>query len=396
MKIGIGFLVFGYVLSQFYRAFMAVLTPQLGTDVGAGPEDLAISSGLWFLVFALMQIPIGWALDTIGPRRTVAWLLGLAGGGGAAVFAIASEPWHLHLAMGLIGAGCAPVLMASFYTFGRIYSPAIFATLGGALIGVGTLGNIAGAMPLAWAAEAFGWRNCVWALTGATVLTALALFVFVKDPPKVEGGQKGSLLDVLRIKPVWLVLPMLFVGYAAAAGIRGLWIGPYFIDVHGATATSVGTPTLIMALAMVAGAFLYGPLDRIFGTRKGVALVGNLLGTACLVALWLAPDMSYWSAIALLAGVGLLGHSYPLLMAHGRSFFPPHLLGRGVTFLNMFSIGGAGVLQMVSKQVYAGAGPEVSAQGASLTAPYAALFGFFALVTLAGCAIYAFSQDRTD
>lgn len=29
-------------------------------------------------------------------------------------------------------------------------------------------------------------------------------------------------------------------------------------------------------------------------------------------------------------------------MAHGRSFLPPHLIGRGVSFINMFGIGGAG------------------------------------------------------
>lgn len=390
MKLGIAFLVLSYVLSQFYRAFLAVLAPQLGLDVGAGPEDLAVSSGMWFLVFALMQIPVGWALDTFGPRRTAGWLLGVAGGSGAAIFAMASAPWHLHVAMGLIGAGCAPVLMASFYIFGRMYPPAVFATLGGALIGVGTLGNLAGALPLAWAAESFGWRNCVWALTALTAFTALALFACVTDPPKAESEAQGSLMEVLKTKGMWLVLPMLFVGYAAAANIRGLWVGPYFTDVYGLSPVEVGVPTLIMALAMVGGAFAYGPLDRIFGTRKGVAMVGNLLGVACLVALWWAPAAGYWQSVLLIAAIGLLGHSYPLLMAHGRSFFPPHVLGRGVTFLNMFSIGGAGILQMVSKQVYAGA------ETAPATAPYVALFGFFALVTLAGCAIYAFSEDRTD
>ena len=41
MKVGIFFLVLAYVLSQFYRAFLAVLTPVLKTELGATPEDLA-------------------------------------------------------------------------------------------------------------------------------------------------------------------------------------------------------------------------------------------------------------------------------------------------------------------------------------------------------------------
>lgn len=82
MKLGIACLVLGYVLSQFYRAFLAVLAPVLQRDIGAGPDDLAVSSGLWFLAFALMQIPIGAALDGLGPRRTAAVLMGVAGGAG--------------------------------------------------------------------------------------------------------------------------------------------------------------------------------------------------------------------------------------------------------------------------------------------------------------------------
>ncbi len=393
MKLGIGFLVIGYVLSQFYRAFLAVLSPVLGAEIGAGADALALSSGLWFLSFALMQLPVGWALDTLGPRRTAAWLMGVAGGAGAVVFALAQAPWHLHLAMVLIGAGCAPILMAAYYIFGRVYSARVFATLAGLIIGVGTLGNIAGAWPLAWAAETFGWRQTVMALAVLTILTGLALWRFVQDPPSVERGageSNGSLLDVLRIPAIWLILPLLFVNYAPAAGLRGLWVGPYYADVYGADAIALGHVTLIMAFAMVFGALAYGPLDRIFGTRKGVVLVGNTLSGLSLVALWWIPAAGFWPSAVLFSAVGILGMSFPLLMAHGRSFFPPHLLGRGVTLLNMFSIGGVGVLQVASRRVYEAAEPLPVAN------PYAAIFLFFGLLVLAGCAIYAFSQDRTD
>ncbi|MFN3845299.1 MAG: MFS transporter, partial [Paracoccaceae bacterium] len=53
MRVGIAALVAAYVLSQFYRAFLAVLTPVLQSDLGASASDLAAASGLWFLAFAL-------------------------------------------------------------------------------------------------------------------------------------------------------------------------------------------------------------------------------------------------------------------------------------------------------------------------------------------------------
>ncbi|MDO9526957.1 MAG: MFS transporter [Gemmobacter sp.] len=393
MRVGIVMLGLGYVLSQFYRAFLAVLAPVLGADIGVTPAELADASGLWFLVFALMQIPVGLALDAGGPRRTTALLLGVCGGGGAALFALAQGPGLISVAMVLIGIGCSPVLMAAFYIFARLFTPAVFGTLAGLMIGIGSLGNLGAALPMSLAVEAFGWRETVAGLAVLTLLAAAGIWRWVQDPPRVvpQAGD-GSFLDVLRAPALWAIFVMLFVGYVPAAGIRGLWAGPYFAQVFGSDAAQIGIITLIMGMAMVVGNIAYGPLDRVFGTRKWVVLVGNLLGTGCLVALWWQPAPGLWTACALIAAVGLLGVSFPLLMAHGRAFFPPHLVGRGVTLLNLFGIGGVGVFQMLSGRVHTAA----LSDAATPAAAFGTLFGFFALVLAAGCLVYAFSRDRLD
>ncbi len=392
MKLGLFFLVVGYLLSQFYRSFLAVLSGLLQADIGITADDLAFSSGLWFIVFALMQLPVGWALDKYGPRRTTALLLGLGGTGGAALFALAQSALHVHLAMVFLGVGCAPVLMASYYIFARSFPPAIFATLAGAVIGFGSLGNILGALPMAWAAEAIGWRAAILVIAGVTALVAFVLWWVIQDPPKAEApdGAAGSLLDLLRIPALWFIIPLLIVNYAPAAGLRGLWAGPFYADLYGASASGIGQITLLMACAMIAGSLAYGPLDRLFGTRKLVILAGNLCAVLCLGALWLFPLSGFWQTGILLAGVGFFGASFPMMIAHGRSFFPAHLTGRGVTLLNLFSIGGVGVLQMLSGRVHAAA-PSLPPEAA-----YQAIFGFFAVLLLIGCVIYAFSRDRTD
>ena len=97
MRADLMLLTFAYVLSQFYRAFLAVLTEVLEADIGAGAEALATASGFWFLSFAAMQIPVGWALDRIGPRLTSSVLLLIGGGGGAMMFAMAQAPGHVSI-----------------------------------------------------------------------------------------------------------------------------------------------------------------------------------------------------------------------------------------------------------------------------------------------------------
>ena len=64
------------------RLLLAVLSPVLMAEIGASTGDLARASGLWFAGFALMQLPVGWALDHLGPRRTASVLFGIGGAGG--------------------------------------------------------------------------------------------------------------------------------------------------------------------------------------------------------------------------------------------------------------------------------------------------------------------------
>ncbi len=389
MRIGITCLVLGYVLSQFYRAFLAVLSPVLGPAIGATAGDLAISSGLWFLAFALMQIPVGEALDRIGPRITASVLLAVGGGGGALIFALAQGPMAVHVAMALIGVGCSPVLMASYYIFARTYSPQVFGTLAGAVIGAGSLGNIAGSVPLAWLVDALGWRAALFGLTGATLAVAAALWLFVRDPERLTpaGGARGSVLDILRLPGFWAILPLMAVAYAPAAAVRGLWAGPMLADIYGADSARIGLATLAMGLAMVAGNFAYGPLDRIFGTRKWVVFWGNVLAALALAGLAVLPDAGFWTVTALLSALGLFGASFPAIMAHGRGYFPPHLIGRGVTFLNMFGIGGTGILQFASGRVFRQAETAVAADA------YSVLMVFFLVPLVLGLAIYLLARE---
>lgn len=386
---GIACLFAGYVLSQFYRAFLAVLAPVLKTDLGATPEDLAAASGLWFLIFAAMQVPVGMALDRIGPRRTASSLL-MIGALGATLFATAEGPLSIKVAMALIGIGCSPVMMSGYYIFARSFPVAMFGTLAGAMVGIGNLGNIGSALPLSAAVDAIGWRGAVWVLAGVTALIALLIAVLVRDPARIVTQEKGSLLDLLRMRALWPLFAMMALCYAPIAAVRGLWVGPYYAEVFGATADEIGQVTLWMGLAMVLGSFAYGPLERVFGTRKGLILVGNVLVLLALIGLWAMPLAGGWVTLGLFVLFGLAGTSFPMVIAHGRAFLPAHLTGRGVTLLNLFGIGAVGVAQFITGRLSASvATPPVEA-------PYAAIFGFFALTLALALVYYATSQDRTD
>ena len=76
------------------------------------------------------------------------------------------------------------------------------------------------------------------------------------------------------------------------------------------------------------------------------------------------------------------------LMAHARAFLPPHLLGRGVTLMNFFSIGGVGMMQFAT-----GAVVTANVVPSEPAAAYTALFTFYAVTLGIALLIYLFARD---
>jgi predicted MFS family arabinose efflux permease len=307
--------------------------------------------------------------------------------------AMAQSTGQVTLAMVLIGAGVSPVLMAAYYIFAKSWPPAMFGTLASAMVGLGSAGNLAGSVPLAAAVDAFGWRATMGGLAAFTVLAAVGVLALLRDPPRaVVAGPGGSVLDVLAIRALWPIAALMFVAYAPAAAIRGLWAGPYLAQVHGLDSVGIGQATLVMGLAMVAGSFLYGPLDRLMGRRKWVIAGGNLVCCLGCLALGLWPTGGVWLATGLLAVIGISGATFGLIVAHARAFVPAHLTGRGVTLINLFAIAGAGVAQFALGPLFAGVRAGVDGPAPAFAAVFLTLAGAMA----AGLVVYMWSQDRGD
>jgi predicted MFS family arabinose efflux permease len=260
------------------------------------------------------------------------------------------------------------------------------------MIAFGSAGNVAGTSPLAAAAEFFGWRHVMLALAAVSVLTGLALMALVSDP-KIEKNPRAGVgfagfIEALRIRKLWPIIPLVGMNYAPSVGILGLWAGPYLTDVYGADSLLIGHVTLFMAIAVVTGSFVYGPLDTIFGTRKWVAVAGNTGSVLIVAFLALFPESGIARVTLSLVLIGLLGASYALIMAHARAYLPPLLTGRGMALLNFFSMGTVGVMQFLTGAVATAA----TVPGKPVFA-YSALFGFYALTLGIAVIIYLFSQD---
>lgn len=387
------FIVFlsAYILSQFFRAFLAVIAPRLAQELGLSAADLANMSAAWFAAFAFAQFPLGVALDRVGPRRTVPAVM-LAGVAGALLLSWAQGAVGCILALALIGLGCSPIYMGALYYYGRTVSPQRFGFLSSCMLGLGSAGNLLAATPLALSMERFGWRATVFAIGLVMLVAALLFWAIVRDPPPAErpaarASAFAELRQVVMLPGFWTLMPLLGLGYAAVVVERGLWVGPYFAEVHQLGPVALGNAVLAMAVAMSLGALSFGSLDRLVGRPKLLVIVGTLLTALPFGLLWSMPQPSLWTSVVLVAAIGFMGLCQPLLFAHARRFFPDHLLGRGMTFANFLTIGGAGIVQFATGAYVS----HLQASGLPSEQVWASLHLVFAIITMVALAFYLLS-----
>jgi sugar phosphate permease len=390
----------GYSTSQFFRASPTVIAPELMHDLSIGSEALGGVVGLFFLAFGLAQLPVGIMLDRLGPRITMSCLM-LVAVAGAVVFAVAQSAAVVGAGRSLMGIGCAAGLMGSMVVLGRWFPPAKFATLSGLLMGIGSIGVLMGASPLALAVAEIGWRGAFLASAVVTAALAAIVFAVVRDAPDGEEPLSEAsretprqvmegLLAVPRNRPLRRIIAMQLTIYPSVMTVAGLWAGPYLADVHGLDTEARGEVLNLLFGALVISPILFGPLDRIFNTRKRVVMASACTLSCTLMTLALWPGPALWQAVALLLVIGIASPGSLILHAHARSTLPERLIGRGLTLQNMAAIGGIFLLQWASGAII---GLFETTGGAAPEAAYRAAFGFLAVMLLLSLAIYAGAKD---
>lgn len=359
-----------YMLSHFFRAANAVIGTDLMRELVLTPADLGLLTGIFFVVFAGCQIPIGILLDRYGPKRVMITLL-VTAVVGAVVFALGRDIATLGLGRALLGIGTSALLVGPLVLFSRWFPAERFGTVAGVFVAVGSAGSLLATTPLALLAEAAGWRGAFFAMAGATALMLVILAMAVRDgpdgrPAPARGETLGEawrgVLAVARDRRTPGIFGMNLTVYAAGITILGLWGGPYLAHVHGLTKVEAGNILLAIGIANVVGYLAFGPLDRMFGSRKRPALAGTFATIVMLALLAALPGLPLWIAAALLVGIGFASGGFVLVVAHGRAIAPDHLVGRAVTLFNIGTMGGAALMQWLSGVVIgavAGAGATV-------------------------------------
>lgn len=357
-------------LSQFHRAALGVVGPELAADLGAGAAVLGAANGAFFLAIGLAQIPVGLALDRIGPRLTVAALTAPAVLGGVAQ-ALAPDGPAFLLARFLLGLGCAAGFMSAVVLSARWFAGEGLTTALARVFALSNCGILLAGAPFAALAGWVGWRGAYAVAAAVTLVGGLLWWWLVRDDPpgsvpphrtETLGEALRGQLHVWRTPGLLPILSMHLVGYACMATVLAVWAGPYLAEVHGLAPEPRGTVLLLMGLALPAGLLGIGPVERRLGRSRSRALVATLALCVALVlaALALWPRAPLPVASALLVLLCLLSCFPVVVVTQGRALFPDHLVGRGATTVNLAQTVGGAALPALTGAVVALSPPEAA------------------------------------
>lgn len=357
-----------FVLSQFYRAAVAVISPQLMSDLSLDARGLSLVSAAFFYAFAATQIPLAVYLDRMGARVTMTLLNAIAVCG-AVVFAAASSLNMLVLARLLIGIGMACNLMGTFKLLSTWFDSRRFATLTTVVFSLGTAGNIGATTPLVLLVGGIGWR---WAFVTIALINLVLTAVFcvsVRDGPssggisaspsaaKRLGDTVNGLRRLLQKKDYWVISLGTFCRYGIYAAIQSLYAGPYLIMARGMSAVTAGNIILVMNLGFILGGPFFGMVsDRLVGSRKGVVIPG-LVGLALI--LWILAALPVETGPVIVALLffllGAANSTGGIMYSHIKERMPVEMAGAAMTGINFFTmIGPAVFLQALGGLMQAG------------------------------------------
>jgi predicted MFS family arabinose efflux permease len=321
----------------------AVLAPTLVAEFGLSAGGLGLLSSMYFLSFALCQLPVGVAMDRFGPRRVNAALLLVAAAGGA-WFAHAESAAAAIAARALIGVGVSACLMASLTAFVLWYPAGRISTMNAVAFSAGAVGAMTATVPLELLLRVWPWRDTFMLIVAATVAVSLVLWLWVPErtarPRREPLTQQMHELGNLIGDPAFLRLAVcLGASQFAAVALQTLWIATWLRDVAGYNPAEVARGLLAVNVSMIVGYLAFGRAADAL-QRRGRSALPLLFGGVALSSLSLALLVLGMNLLFLwLVFVGA-GTSVVLAYSILSRRYPKAMAGRANTAINVFGFVG--------------------------------------------------------
>jgi MFS family permease len=286
-----------YVVAIFQRGSLGVAAVEAQHRFDAGASAISLFLVLQLAVYAVMQIPVGVALDRFGSRRMVA-AGAVTMAAGQLLLAVATAVPTAIAARVLVGAGDAMTFISVLRVV-SLWFPGGSVPLITQLTGIlGQLGQVAAAYPLIRVLHATSWTSTFVGAAAVGVLVGILVLVALRDAPAGSVGTRSSaglaevragLADSWREPGTRIGLFTHLVTGFSGTVFALLWGYPFLTVGEGRSpGTAAGLLTLLVVVGMGVGPLL-GRLCGRWPLRRSVLVFGILAATSgvwTVVLLW--------------------------------------------------------------------------------------------------------------
>ncbi len=390
-----GILVFGFVIVFFHRLAIGSVSDFLIQDLRLDSVQIANLTAMTFYGYALMQLPVGIMVDTIGVRKLCTAGMAVTAIG-SILFGVSDIIALSYLARLMVGIGTAVIIVSIMKLQATLFPANMYSTLSGLTSLFGNFGAFFATIPLTYLAVNLGWRETFVVLGVITAFLSIAIYLFVKEGHDTYKREKINVKEavkfVLTNKKVYpdFFIMVFFVGSLTA--VLGLWGNGYLKNVYHISNEKAAYYLSFITYGFIVGAPIVGKLsDYLGGEIKKILLVasgGYLTIWAYVLIIYKGqPPIGQWPVIFFVMGILIICHI--LVFSNVKEVNPLKYTGIAISFVNIGEFVGSGlislsmgylikrltVLNMPEEQVY---------RTAMILVLVSAIFSFISVIFLHG------------
>ncbi len=378
----------GWVFMYADRTVLNPVMKDIQIEFNLSGTQLGLISSLFFLSYAILQIPAGILGDRIGRKKVLVpgfILFGLF----TAVTGSVRSFWQLIASRLVTGAG-EGTYYGPQYGISSEQIPQQHRSLGSAIINSGMAFGIAlGLMGSSWIAYTLGlgWRTPFYIMAIPTIITALLIWWLVKENPRNQGAagaaKSGSFLSLLRNRNLLLTYLMVFCSLFGFFMIL-TWLPYYLQTERGIPVKEIGNISSLVAWVSIPGGLLFARISDRLGKRRPLVMILVPIAALSLISIAFVQDVN--QVIAAICVYGFFGKLAldPVLVAIVADSAPKEAYGTAFGIFNFVGM---------SSSILA---PTIAGMISDTTGSLAANFYLSAVILIVGMSgMFFFKESLT-
>ena len=340
-----------YFISQFLRSALGISILEISQDFNLNYEQIGRLGGVFFLSFALMQIPLGILLDRFNPLKIIFYMV-IVIYLGTIILSFSNSFEVAFYARTLQGIGCSVCLMGPLVYLAKTSSSKSFSKLSGVIMGLGGLGSLFAFSPFYKINLLLGWKDSFLAFS-FLILIVLIIMIFLLKDSKVESvfnDNRNDLKSFIRIftdKNFLYILPMSIFGYASFAFLLTLWGSNYLKLNKSITDNDIANILMFTALFWTLGSLFFGIVNQKISSNKPLVIISAFSIIILLLLLTFLKVSNYYYILIIFCLYGFIGAFTLVVLDHYRKLFDSRILGKVLTSANLFNFGGVFFIQWI-------------------------------------------------